>query len=149
MIPTVGFNMRKITKGNVTIKLWDIGGQVWNDSVTIKYNKAEVILTLPYLLYSCDSTITLLIFSAKIPKHVGEILSGSQCNCLYGGRSRSWQNWGKHSILVNWSCPNITVGGGRDTISRILPKILVFIFRLPGTSFIIFWKSHNWQGYQF
>ena len=27
MIPTVGFNMRKITKGNVIIKLWDIGGQ--------------------------------------------------------------------------------------------------------------------------
>jgi len=25
MIPTVGFNMRKITKGSVTIKLWDIG----------------------------------------------------------------------------------------------------------------------------
>ena len=27
MIPTVGFNMRKVTKGNATIKLWDIGGQ--------------------------------------------------------------------------------------------------------------------------
>jgi len=27
MLPTVGFNMKKITKGNVTIKLWDIGGQ--------------------------------------------------------------------------------------------------------------------------
>lgn len=27
-IPTVGFNMRKVTKGNVVIKLWDIGGQV-------------------------------------------------------------------------------------------------------------------------
>ena len=27
MIPTVGFNMRKITKGHVTIKVWDIGGQ--------------------------------------------------------------------------------------------------------------------------
>ncbi|XP_038608431.1 ADP-ribosylation factor-like protein 8B [Tachyglossus aculeatus] len=27
MIPTVGFNMRKINKGNVTIKVWDIGGQ--------------------------------------------------------------------------------------------------------------------------
>mmetsp|Transcript_30509 Transcript_30509/g.47413 ORF Transcript_30509/g.47413 Transcript_30509/m.47413 type:complete len:186 (-) Transcript_30509:125-682(-) len=26
-IPTVGFNMRKVSKGNVTIKLWDIGGQ--------------------------------------------------------------------------------------------------------------------------
>merc|ERR1711976_799604 len=27
MIPTVGFNMRKVTKGNDTIKLWDLGGQ--------------------------------------------------------------------------------------------------------------------------
>ncbi|KAL6219424.1 hypothetical protein ACLB2K_007183 [Fragaria x ananassa] len=27
MIPTVGFNMRKVTKGNVTIKVWDLGGQ--------------------------------------------------------------------------------------------------------------------------
>ena len=27
MIPTVGFNMRKVSKGNVTIKIWDIGGQ--------------------------------------------------------------------------------------------------------------------------
>jgi hypothetical protein len=27
MIPTVGFNMRKVTKGNVSIKLWDLGGQ--------------------------------------------------------------------------------------------------------------------------
>ncbi|KAJ3338138.1 ADP-ribosylation factor-like protein 8B [Gonapodya sp. JEL0774] len=25
--PTVGFNMRKVTKGNVTMKLWDLGGQ--------------------------------------------------------------------------------------------------------------------------
>jgi ADP-ribosylation factor family len=28
MIPTVGFNMRKVAKGSVTIKLWDLGGQV-------------------------------------------------------------------------------------------------------------------------
>ncbi|KAJ1677928.1 ADP-ribosylation factor-like protein 8B [Spiromyces aspiralis] len=27
MIPTVGFNMRRVTKGNVIMKLWDIGGQ--------------------------------------------------------------------------------------------------------------------------
>lgn len=27
MIPTVGFNMRKITRGRVTLKIWDIGGQ--------------------------------------------------------------------------------------------------------------------------
>lgn len=25
--PTVGFNMRKVTKGRVTLKLWDLGGQ--------------------------------------------------------------------------------------------------------------------------
>lgn len=28
MIPTVGFNMRKVTKGGVTLKCWDLGGQV-------------------------------------------------------------------------------------------------------------------------
>jgi ADP-ribosylation factor-like protein 8 len=27
MIPTVGFNMKKVQRGGVTIKLWDIGGQ--------------------------------------------------------------------------------------------------------------------------
>lgn len=27
MIPTVGFNMRKVTKGRVILKIWDIGGQ--------------------------------------------------------------------------------------------------------------------------
>uniref|UniRef100_A0A7S0WRW9 Uncharacterized protein n=1 Tax=Chlamydomonas leiostraca TaxID=1034604 RepID=A0A7S0WRW9_9CHLO len=27
MIPTVGFNMKKVTKGRVTIKIWDLGGQ--------------------------------------------------------------------------------------------------------------------------
>ncbi|XP_049848878.1 ADP-ribosylation factor-like protein 8 [Schistocerca gregaria] len=27
MAPTVGFNMKKVTKGNVSIKMWDIGGQ--------------------------------------------------------------------------------------------------------------------------
>ena len=27
MVPTIGFNMKKMTKGNVQIKMWDIGGQ--------------------------------------------------------------------------------------------------------------------------
>ena len=27
MIPTVGFNMRKVQKGRVNLKIWDIGGQ--------------------------------------------------------------------------------------------------------------------------
>ena len=33
MIPTVGFNMRKVTKGAVTIKLWDLGGQVTETTI--------------------------------------------------------------------------------------------------------------------
>lgn len=27
MIPTVGFNMRNVTRGGVTLRVWDIGGQ--------------------------------------------------------------------------------------------------------------------------
>lgn len=37
MIPTVGFNMQKITKGNVTIKMWDIGGQARFRSMWERY----------------------------------------------------------------------------------------------------------------
>lgn len=37
MIPTVGFNMRKVTKGNVSIKLWDLGGQTRFRSMWERY----------------------------------------------------------------------------------------------------------------
>eukprot|EP00736_Rhodelphis_marinus_P006505 Rmarinus@m.22599 len=37
MIPTVGFNMRKVSKGNVTIKLWDLGGQARFRSMWERY----------------------------------------------------------------------------------------------------------------
>lgn len=37
MIPTVGFNMRKMTKGNVSIKLWDLGGQTRFRSMWERY----------------------------------------------------------------------------------------------------------------
>ncbi|XP_012079419.1 ADP-ribosylation factor-like protein 8a isoform X1 [Jatropha curcas] len=40
MIPTVGFNMRKLTKGNVTIKLWDLGGQPRFRSMWERYCRA-------------------------------------------------------------------------------------------------------------
>jgi len=36
-IPTVGFNKGKVTKGNVTIKLWDIGGQAQFRSMWERY----------------------------------------------------------------------------------------------------------------
>lgn len=37
MIPTVGFNMKKVTKGKVSIKLWDLGGQARFRSMWERY----------------------------------------------------------------------------------------------------------------
>ncbi|KAE9466250.1 hypothetical protein C3L33_01832, partial [Rhododendron williamsianum] len=85
-IPTVGFNMRKVTKGNVTIKLWDLGGQrrfrgMWErycrgvsaivyvvdaadrDSVPISRTELHELLTKPSL-----SGIPLLVLGNKIDK---------------------------------------------------------------------------------
>ena len=36
----VGFNMKKVTKGNVTIKLWDLGGQPRFRSMWERYCRA-------------------------------------------------------------------------------------------------------------
>uniref|UniRef100_N1QT52 ADP-ribosylation factor-like protein 8B-A n=1 Tax=Aegilops tauschii TaxID=37682 RepID=N1QT52_AEGTA len=74
MIPTVGFNMRKVTKGNVTIKLWDLGGQrrfrtiyvvdaADRDSVPIAKSELHDLLTKQSL-----SGIPLLILGNKIDK---------------------------------------------------------------------------------
>ncbi|KAK7276229.1 hypothetical protein RIF29_17366 [Crotalaria pallida] len=86
MIPTVGFNMRKVTKGNVTIKLWDLGGQrrfrtMWErycrgvsaivyvvdaadrDSVPISRTELHELLTKPSL-----GGIPLLVLGNKIDK---------------------------------------------------------------------------------
>lgn len=37
MMPTVGFNMRKVTRGGITIKLWDLGGQTRFRSMWERY----------------------------------------------------------------------------------------------------------------
>ncbi|KAI0516297.1 hypothetical protein KFK09_008969 [Dendrobium nobile] len=86
MIPTVGFNMRKVTKGNVTIKLWDLGGQqrfrtMWErycrgvsaiiyvvdaadrDSIPIARSELHELLIKPSL-----SGIPLLLLGNKIDK---------------------------------------------------------------------------------
>jgi len=43
MIPTVGFNMRKVTKGAVTIKLWDLGGQVRSsDLLSLSHSQTKM-----------------------------------------------------------------------------------------------------------
>ncbi|ONM62369.1 ADP-ribosylation factor-like A1A [Zea mays] len=74
MIPTVGFNMRKVTKGNVTIKLWDLGGQrrfrtmyvvdaADRDSVPIAKSELHDLLTKQSL-----AGIPLLVLGNKIDK---------------------------------------------------------------------------------
>ncbi|KAF2295466.1 hypothetical protein GH714_032993 [Hevea brasiliensis] len=86
MIPTVGFNMKKVTKGNVTIKLWDLGGQqrfrsMWErychgvsailfvvdaadrDSVPISRSELHALVVNPSL-----SGIPLLVLGNKIDK---------------------------------------------------------------------------------
>jgi GTPase SAR1 family protein len=59
MIPTVGFNMRKVTKGNVTIKVWDIGGQPrFRSMVILVFVMIKLInLTEFYLYFNSGSDI--------------------------------------------------------------------------------------------
>ncbi|MBA0653700.1 hypothetical protein Goklo_020843 [Gossypium klotzschianum] len=52
MIPTVGFNMRKVTKGNVTIKLWDLGGQPRFRSMWERYCRS--VSAIVYVVDAAD-----------------------------------------------------------------------------------------------
>lgn len=52
MIPTVGFNMRKVTKGSVTIKVWDIGGQPRFRSMWERYCRG--VNAIVYMVDSAD-----------------------------------------------------------------------------------------------
>ena len=64
-IPTVGFNMRKISKGNVTIKLWDIGGQPrW--SLMMVMVVVMVVMVVPFYHYCCCYCYCLLTFVINI-----------------------------------------------------------------------------------
>ncbi|KAE8715742.1 ADP-ribosylation factor-like protein 8A [Hibiscus syriacus] len=52
MIPTVGFNMRIVTKGNVTIKLWDLRGQPRFRSMWERYCRA--VSAIVYVVDAAD-----------------------------------------------------------------------------------------------
>lgn len=51
-IPTVGFNMRRVSKGNVVIKLWDIGGQPRFRSMWERYCRG--VSSIVYVVDSAD-----------------------------------------------------------------------------------------------
>ncbi|KAJ3396922.1 hypothetical protein HDU92_001495 [Lobulomyces angularis] len=53
MIPTVGFNMRKVTKGSVVIKLWDLGGQPRFRSMWERYCRG--VNAIVFVVDSADS----------------------------------------------------------------------------------------------
>jgi len=50
MIPTVGFNMRKVTKGNVTIKVCNINVIQWLVAVMVSICCCSCFLLLIWLL---------------------------------------------------------------------------------------------------
>ncbi|KAK9284713.1 hypothetical protein L1049_023889 [Liquidambar formosana] len=52
MVLQVGFNMRKVTKGNVTIKLWDLGGQPRFRSMWERYCRA--VSAIVYVVDAAD-----------------------------------------------------------------------------------------------
>ncbi|KAJ3195001.1 ADP-ribosylation factor-like protein 8B [Irineochytrium annulatum] len=52
MIPTVGFNMRKVTKGAVVMKLWDLGGQARFRSMWERYCRG--VNAIVFVLDSAD-----------------------------------------------------------------------------------------------
>ncbi|KAN0063333.1 hypothetical protein ACQY0O_004499 [Thecaphora frezii] len=54
MVPTVGFNMRKIRSGNTTIKVWDIGGQPRFRSMWERYCRG-----VSAILFVVDSSVPL------------------------------------------------------------------------------------------
>lgn len=49
-IPTIGLNTRKVTKGNVSIKLWDIGGQARFRAMWERYCRG-----VNAIVYVCDA----------------------------------------------------------------------------------------------
>ncbi|BGP43773.1 hypothetical protein JCM10449v2_007830 [Rhodotorula kratochvilovae] len=52
MIPTVGFNLRKIQKGNVTLKVWDLAGQPRFRSIWERYCRG--VHAIVWVLDSAD-----------------------------------------------------------------------------------------------
>ncbi|KAG6524658.1 hypothetical protein ZIOFF_014593 [Zingiber officinale] len=65
MIPTVGFNMRKVTKGNVTIKLWDLGGQPRFRSMWERYCRAVSAIVYDFVFIGKQTINTISFLTVQ------------------------------------------------------------------------------------
>lgn len=68
MIPTVGFNMHKVKKGNVKIKVWDLGGQVKYRGMWERYCRGVQVI-----IFVVDAADEKMFQPAK--KELGELLT--------------------------------------------------------------------------
>ena len=82
MIPTVGFNMRKITKGNVTIKVG-----VSEASAAAAAPLVTGPLSFPLFLPPCSSPAVGHRRSAPLQEHVGALLPWGQRHCVSSPRA--------------------------------------------------------------
>lgn len=64
MIPTVGFNMRRVQKGRVTLKVWDIGGQPRFRNMWERYCR-----NVNAIVYMVDSADESKLEEAKLQLH--------------------------------------------------------------------------------
>eukprot|EP01126_Amoeba_proteus_P047733 TRINITY_DN5472_c0_g1_i10.p1 TRINITY_DN5472_c0_g1~~TRINITY_DN5472_c0_g1_i10.p1 ORF type:complete len:138 (-),score=30.97 TRINITY_DN5472_c0_g1_i10:36-449(-) len=75
MIPTVGFNMKRVTRGNVSIKLWDIGGQPRFRSMWERYCRG-----VDAIVYVVDASDHEKFESAK--KELHDLISKPQLQAI-------------------------------------------------------------------
>ncbi|KAI7844921.1 hypothetical protein COHA_001568 [Chlorella ohadii] len=82
MIPTVGFNMRKVSKGGVTIKLWDLGGQARFRSMWERYCRG--VQAIVFVVDSADlDSLAIVVDSADLDSLVGACFAMSCVACFF------------------------------------------------------------------
>ena len=89
MIPTVGFNMRKVTKGGVVIKLWDLGGQVGAAAAAARLRSTGCCPLPPRPPHRCAARAPPPARTPApadaVPVDVGAVLPGCAGHCVCGG----------------------------------------------------------------
>ena len=109
MIPTVGFNMRKVTKGNVTIKVWECTFFFWA-SISVKTSPfcALALFVLEVTTHSFIATHTNTRHkiavgyrrTAEVSQHVGALLPRCECYCV-SFSCFVWKSCGNYVIFFS------------------------------------------------